>query len=171
MKMGQLVMWTCLWNSLDRLAILAYSRFKTILRLFSAARLIWALLKASNRESVSMLWESVCVSPKNWQSRIGDILDAIAEIKEFTERMDFSSFRTDAKTVRAVELDLIIIGEATNQIPAQIQEQYPQIPWTLMRAMRNRLVHVYFSIDEALLWDTVQNDLPPLESALKALLD
>ena len=111
------------------------------------------------------------MSPKDWQGRIGDILDAIAEIKTFTEGMDFGSFRSDAKTVRAVELDLIIIGEAANQIPEPIQEQNPQIPWALMRAMRNRLVHVYFSVDEALLWDTVQNDFPPLESALKELLE
>jgi uncharacterized protein with HEPN domain len=111
------------------------------------------------------------VSPKDWKGRIRDILDAITEIKAFTDGMDFGKFSADAKTVRAVELDLIIIGEATNQIPNSIQEQNPQIPWALMRAMRNRLVHVYFSVDETLLWDTVQKDLPPLESALQSLLD
>jgi uncharacterized protein with HEPN domain len=110
------------------------------------------------------------VSPKDWKDRIRDILDAITEIKAFTEDMDFPGFCADAKTVQAVELDLIIIGEATNQIPDQIQEQNPQIPWVLMRAMRNRLVHVYFSVDEALLWDTIQKDLPPLESALQSLI-
>ncbi len=40
-----------------------------------------------------------------------------------------------------------------------------------MRAMRNRLVHVYFSVDESLPWDTVRKDLPALESALQSLLD
>ena len=111
------------------------------------------------------------MSPKDWKGRIRDILDAIAEIKAFPDGMDFIKFSADAKTVRAVELDLIIIGEATNQIPNHIQEQNPQIPWALMRAMRNRLVHVYFSVDETLLWDTGQKDLPPLESALQTLFD
>ena len=32
-----------------------------------------------------------------------------------------------------------------------------------MRAMRNRIVHVYFKVDEKLMWDTIQNDLPPLD--------
>lgn len=100
------------------------------------------------------------MSPKDWKGRIGDILDAIAEINAFTEGMDFGSFSADAKTVRAVELDLIIIGEAANQIPEPVQDQNPQIPWALMRAMRNRLVHVYFSVDEALLWDTVMGHRP-----------
>jgi uncharacterized protein with HEPN domain len=84
--------------------------------------------------------------------------------------MDLASFGADAKTVKAVELDLIVIGEAANQIPDHVEEKYPQIPWALIRAMRNRLVHVYFSVDERLLWTTIQNDLPALASALKPLL-
>ncbi len=110
------------------------------------------------------------MSPRDWQERVRDILEAIGEIQSFTHGMDFSAFRADAKTVKAVELNLIIIRESANQIPDSVQEGNPQIPWTLMRAMRNRLVHVYFSIDEKLLWDTIQKDLPALESSLKALL-
>jgi hypothetical protein len=73
------------------------------------------------------------VSPRDWRGRVQDILDAIAEIQAFTHGMDFDSFRSDAKTVRAVELDLIVIGEATSQVPDEIEERYPQIPWPLMR--------------------------------------
>ena len=110
------------------------------------------------------------MSPRGWQARVVDILDAIAEIQMFTTDMDFASFQRDAKTQRAVELNFIIIGEAAAQIPDEIEEQNPQIPWHLMRAMRNRLVHVYFGIDPTLLWDTIQNDLPPLVPLLRALL-
>jgi uncharacterized protein with HEPN domain len=112
----------------------------------------------------------VCVSPRNWRERIRDILDAIAEIESFTHGMDYASFSADAKTVKAVELNLIVIGEAASQIPGEVEGQYPQIPWPLMRAMRNRLVHVYFSVDERLLWDTIQNDLPLLVVPLRSLL-
>jgi len=110
------------------------------------------------------------VSPRDWRERVQDILDAIAEIQAFTHGMDFDSFSADAKTLKAVELNLIVIGEAANQIPDDVEEQHPQIPWSLMRAMRNRLVHVYFSVDERLLWDTIQNDLPVLFCALQFLL-
>lgn len=40
-----------------------------------------------------------------------------------------------------------------------------------MRAMRNRLVHAYFGVDEQLMWDTIHNELPPLVPALKKLLE
>lgn len=110
------------------------------------------------------------MSPREWRDRIRDILAAIAEIQRFTRNLDDDSFRKDEKSVRAVEMNFIIIGEAASQIPDDIEEKYTTIPWNLMRAMRNRLVHVYFKVDEKLMWDTIQNDLPPLISGLEKLL-
>jgi uncharacterized protein with HEPN domain len=110
------------------------------------------------------------VSPRGWQDRIRDILDAMAEIQKFTRGMDYETFKEDNKSIRAVEMNFIIIGEAANQIPEEIEEEYTTIPWSLMRAMRNRIVHVYFQVDERLMWDTVQNDLPPLIPELEKLL-
>jgi len=97
-------------------------------------------------------------------------LDAIAEIREFTRDMEYETFKDDDKSIRAVEMNFIIIGEAANQIPDEIEEKYPDIPWNLMRAMRNRIVHVYFNVDEKLMWDTVQNDLPPLVPELEKII-
>jgi uncharacterized protein with HEPN domain len=110
------------------------------------------------------------VSHRDWRNRIRDILDAIAEIQKFTYGMDYEAFRMDDKCIRAVEMNFIIIGEAASQIPEEIEEKYPEIPWNLMRAMRNRIVHAYFNVDEKLMWDTVQNDLPPLVPLLEKLL-
>lgn len=109
------------------------------------------------------------MSPRTWQERIRDILDAIAEIHAFTHNMDFEKFQGDARTIRAVEMNLIIIGEAAGEIPEEVIEANPTIPWHLMRAMRNRLAHVYFSVDERLLWETVRDQLPELVPLLEAL--
>ncbi len=110
------------------------------------------------------------MSPRGWQDRIRDILSAIAEIQKFTAGMDFESFKVDDRSIRAVEMNFIIIGEAANQIPEEVEERHTSIPWSLMRAMRNRIVHVYFKVDEKVMWDTVQNDLPPLVPELEKLL-
>lgn len=80
------------------------------------------------------------------------------------------TFLLDRKTVRAVELNVIIVGEASKGIPSEIREAFPLIPWSLMRGMRNRLMHGYHAVDEVLMWKTVQNDLPPLKQQLVALL-
>lgn len=110
------------------------------------------------------------MSPRDWRDRIRDILEAIAEIQKFTAGMDYETFKKDEKTIRAVEMNFIIIGEATNQIPEEVEEKYTTIPWSLMRAMRNRIVHVYFNVDEKLMWDTIENDLSPLIPELEELL-
>jgi uncharacterized protein with HEPN domain len=93
--------------------------------------------------------------PRSWTERIQDILDAISEIETFTHGMAFDALRNDPKTLRAVELDFIIIGEAAHRIPEPVQAAHPEIPWHLMQAMRNRLVHVYFSVDPKVVWDTI----------------
>jgi uncharacterized protein with HEPN domain len=99
------------------------------------------------------------MSPRGWKDYILDILDAIQEIFSFTAGMSFDVFRSDVKTIRAVELNFIIIGEAVNAIPQDIQDAHPEVPWHFMRAMRNRLIHVYFEVDPRLVWDTVNFSL------------
>ena len=110
------------------------------------------------------------MSTRELQQRIRDILAAISEIQKFTRGMDYETFRGDDRTIRAVEMNFIIIGESANHIPEEFEESQLGIPWNLMRAMRNRVVHVYFSIDAKLLWETIQNDLPPLIPKLEKLL-
>lgn len=99
-----------------------------------------------------------------------DILDALQEIKTFTAQLNFEQFQTDLKTIRAVEMNLIVIGEATAAIPEEVQEVHTTVPWNLMRGMRNRIVHAYFAVDERILWDTIQNDLPILQKQLQLLI-
>ncbi len=111
------------------------------------------------------------MSPRRWLDRIRDILEAIDEIQSFVKGMDLDAFGNDPRTIRAIELDFIIIGEAANAIPDEIVAQYAHIPWTIMKAMRNRLVHVYFSVAPQILWETIQQDLPPVKILLNQLLD
>ena len=111
------------------------------------------------------------MSSREWRNRIEDILDAITEIQSFVAGATLEQFKTDAKTLKAVAADLMIIGEAANHVPDEVQEAHTDVPWLVMRAMRNRVVHVYFDIDPGILWDTVQQDLPKLVDPLKKLLD
>jgi uncharacterized protein with HEPN domain len=111
------------------------------------------------------------MSPRSWKERIEDILEAIAEIQSFTQSMDFETFRDDPRTLKAVALNFVVIGEAASRVPDAITKDHPQIAWNLMRGIRNRLVHDYFSIDAQIVWDTVENDLPPLVEPLNRILE
>jgi len=111
------------------------------------------------------------VSPRKWPRRIEDILDAVEELQSFVRGLTYGEFCTDAKTIKAVAADLAIIGEAAGHIPEDIVSAHPDIPWPLMKAMRNRIVHVYFDVDPRIIWDTIQQDLPPLIEPLRKLLE
>jgi len=65
---------------------------------------------------------------------------------------------------------LCIIGEAVRVIKPEIESRYPDIPWASVIGMRNILIHQYFAVDTDLVWRVIQNDLEPLEIAVKAVL-
>ncbi len=108
--------------------------------------------------------------PRDWKMRIRDILDSIEVIREYTAGMDYETFCDDQKTIDAVVRNMTIIGEAANNVPVEVTDAHPEIPWRLMRDFRNVIVHVYFGVDANIVWDTTQNNLPPLVEPLKKLL-
>jgi uncharacterized protein with HEPN domain len=108
---------------------------------------------------------------RKWELRIRDILAAIERIMEYTRDLDYENFRSDNKTVDAVVHNFEIIGEAAAHLPEEIVAGNPEIPWQDMRDMRNVLVHEYFGINEKIIWETIQDDLPSLTPQLKNLLD
>lgn len=109
--------------------------------------------------------------PRDWKMRIRDILDSIEVIREYTAGMDCETFCDDRKTIDAVVRNMTIIGEAANNVPVEVTDIHPEIPWRLMRDFRNVVVHVYFGVDANIVWDTTQNNLPPLVGLLEKLLD
>jgi len=84
--------------------------------------------------------------------------------------MNCEQFKADTKTVDAVVRNIEIIGEAASHVPEKITTDNPDIPWQDMRDMRNVLAHEYFGVNEKIIWNTVQEDLPPLVQQLKNLL-
>jgi uncharacterized protein with HEPN domain len=107
---------------------------------------------------------------RKWDLRIKDILASIDRILEYTRNLDFEGFRSDTKTIDAVVRNFEIIGEAAAHLPEDLSADHPEIPWQDMRDMRNVLAHEYFGINEKIVWETLQNDLPPLVPLLKDLL-
>ena len=99
-----------------------------------------------------------------------DILDAISKIQQFVTGVNEDSFVQDDEKAYAVVLALEMIGEAAKQIPASERKRYPQIPWREIIGMRDKIAHQYFGVNRRLVWQTVQNDLPLLQSAISQML-
>ena len=108
--------------------------------------------------------------PRRWKLRVRDILDAIENIQQYIEGLDYDAFINDRKTMDAVIRNLITIGEAAAYVPDHVIEAHPEIPWRDMSDMRNIIVHEYFGISDKIVWETTQRDLSPLLNQLLNLL-
>ncbi len=100
---------------------------------------------------------------KEFLDYIEDIIKAMDDAASFVRDMDYDSFSKDRKTVYAVIRALEIIGEATKNIPIEIKNNYPQIPWKDMAGMRDKVIHEYFGVDLKRVWSTVNTDIPKLK--------
>lgn len=97
------------------------------------------------------------------------ILDAINKIQEYTKGMDYEDFRASSLVQDGVIRQLEIMGEATKNLSQEIREKYQYIPWKDMAGMRNKLIHQYFGVDIAGVWDTAEQDIPTLKNYLVKL--
>ncbi|MFC5519494.1 DUF86 domain-containing protein [Polaromonas jejuensis] len=101
------------------------------------------------------------------------ILEAIDNIQDYTVGMDLDAFMADRKTRDAVIRNLEVIGEACNNVaknhPA-FASQHSSVPWGFAYEMRNALSHGYFTVDHAIVWQTIQQDLPKLRSQISDLV-
>ena len=104
---------------------------------------------------------------RSCQFRIDDIIEAINKIERYTDGIDFVIWQNDEKTVDAVIRNIEVIGEASSHLPREVQEQYEDVPWGMMKGIRNILAHEYFGIDLEIVWKTVKEDLPILKKRLQ----
>ena len=105
----------------------------------------------------------------NDRKKLHDILDAITAVEAYSVS-SYDKFLADTKTQDAILYNLIIIGEAANQISDEFQEQYPNIPWSAMIGTRNIIVHGYDQVKLQIVWKILQRDLERLKNEVTKVL-
>lgn len=110
--------------------------------------------------------------------RVRTYLEHMQEAAEqacaYVEGFDEATFRADKRTQQAVIMNLIVLGEAATQLlknHGTFLARYPEVPWSSMKGMRNRMAHGYFEINLAVVWETVHTALPSLLAQLPPILE
>lgn len=102
--------------------------------------------------------------------RLKDIIAAIKKIEKYTKDLTFKQFSNDELVQDAVFKNFEIIGEASYKVSKFTKENNMNIEWRKMEALRHKLVHDYYKIDLAIVWNTKEKRLPDLHKLISKVI-
>ena len=106
---------------------------------------------------------------REWRFYIDDMISFAEKVIAYTHGLDQARFIASGLNYDATVRNLQLIGEAATHVPDVVRSANPQVPWRLVIATRNRLIHGYLGIDNDTLWSIVVSDVPPLLANLRNL--
>nr|VFJ75531.1 MAG: Uncharacterized conserved protein, contains HEPN domain [Candidatus Kentron sp. FW] len=107
---------------------------------------------------------------REWRFYVDDMIDFSQKILSYTSGLEQSGFVVSSLTYDATLRNLELIGEAATHIPDEVRQAYPEIPWRLIIATRNHLIHAYLGVDNDIVWSIIQDDIPVLLRKLRGML-
>lgn len=100
-----------------------------------------------------------------------DVVESSNSILEWCDKKSFKDYSVDRQFRRSVEREFEIIGEALNRVRRKDPEIAKRIEdISIIVAFRNRVIHDYDLIDDALVWGIIHTDLPQLRDTVLDLL-
>lgn len=99
-----------------------------------------------------------------------DIIQNMKDAEDFIREMSYEQFTGDKRSLNAVIRSIEVIGEATKNIPDDIREKYPMVPWKEMAGMRDKLIHLYFGVDKEVVWLVVKDRIPSIRLLIEQIL-
>ena len=108
-------------------------------------------------------------SAREWSFYIDDMIAFAEKVIAYTDGLNQARFVASRLNYDATLRNLELIGEAATHIPDEIRSAHPPVPWRLLIATRNRLIHGYLGIDNDTLWSIVVTNVPTLLVCLRDL--
>jgi uncharacterized protein with HEPN domain len=107
---------------------------------------------------------------RNPRLYLEDIQQSCTKVMRYTDGLSFDQFKQDDRTYDAVLHNLEIIGEAAKNVPEEIRQRFPNAEWRKITGFRDIAAHQYFSINDSIVWDIVQNKIPGLITQIAQIL-
>ncbi len=107
--------------------------------------------------------------PRSLKLYLNDILECIDWIEKFSKGLTFEDFFDDRKTQDAIIRNLLVIGEATKNLPKEIKVKHT-FDWKAVAGFRDILIHQYAGVSFRIVWDVIMNELPVLKQVIQTIL-
>ena len=101
-----------------------------------------------------------------------DAVEAIRLAREFSSGLSFDGYASNVLVRSAIERQLEILGEACQrmaQVDPDIRQRVPEIGLAI--GLRNKIIHGYDRLENAVVYDTLMQDLPLLGDCLAQELE
>lgn len=96
---------------------------------------------------------------------------ALSGAIKWLEGKDERAFAADANLYDACLYRIIIVAEAANDLPAYLLARYPEVEWSDLVGMGNRLKHQYYRVETAIAWQTLTVDFPVLLEVVNRMIE
>ena len=106
---------------------------------------------------------------REWRFYLDDMIGFAEKVIAYTNGLDQARFVASGLNYDATLRSLELIGEAATHVPDAVRAANPRIPWRLIIATRNRLIHSYLGIDNDTLWSIIRSDIPALLPSMREL--
>jgi len=103
--------------------------------------------------------------------RLRHVHEACAKIGEFVAGISREEFDADEIRALAVIRLIEVVGEAAHRVSTELKARRPEIPWRQLAGARNRLIHGYFDVDLAVVWEIATKDVPRLREQVRDVLE
>ncbi len=110
------------------------------------------------------------MSERSTQLLLEDMQESMDKIFKFTDGIVRESFMDNDLVIDAVLRNFEVMGEAASKLPDEFVAAHSDVEWHKIIGMRNRLIHGYFGVSTAIIWETIQHHLPILRDKLKMLI-
>ena len=102
-------------------------------------------------------------------SRVRHMLDAMERISELSRGLERDQLRRHENTTEMILFNLMVLGEAANNITREFAAKNPEVDWKGLAGVRHKIVQDYADIDYDTIWDILQNDIPVECEKVKAV--
>jgi uncharacterized protein with HEPN domain len=109
------------------------------------------------------------MAQREWRFYLDDMIVFCERVLLFTRGSNQDQFQSDTMRFDATVRNIELIGEAATHVPDTVRLSAPYIPWRMVIATRNQLIHGYLGIDNDTLWSIIETDIPALLQQLNVL--
>jgi len=73
----------------------------------------------------------------------------------------FETFSNDTDFYNSISMSIMQVGELSSHLSEDFKDATrQQMPWSLMKGMRNHFAHGYATMDKGDIWETATKDIP-----------